>query len=110
MDKSTDCRDLVWLWRRLHWFGAVLSSTALLLAWRSSHATAPSQPNEGKILSATASTSVTLKGHAKGINCMAYAPSGKMLATASNDRTARVWALPAGKPVANLKHDRQVSA
>ncbi|MBV9125780.1 MAG: hypothetical protein JO112_20715 [Planctomycetes bacterium] len=39
----------------------------------------------------------TLAGHAQGIRALAWSPDGKTLATASSDRTVRLWDLPAGK-------------
>ncbi|MEZ4646918.1 MAG: WD40 repeat domain-containing protein [Chloroflexota bacterium] len=36
---------------------------------------------------------VTLKGHNSGINAISFSPSGKMLASASDDRSIRLWEL-----------------
>jgi WD40 repeat protein len=44
-----------------------------------------------------------LKGHAGGINHLAFSPDGKTLATASEDRTVRLWDLTIGKEKRTLK-------
>merc|ERR1712232_901920 len=33
----------------------------------------------------------SLEGHNKSVNCIAFSPDGKLLATASRDKTAKVW-------------------
>jgi len=44
-----------------------------------------------------------LKGHTDWINQVVYGPDGKRLATASRDRTVRVWDASSGKELLNLK-------
>lgn len=45
---------------------------------------------------------VLLKGHAAGINAMAFSPDGALLATASTDKTAALWDVATGKQLAIL--------
>jgi WD40 repeat protein len=44
-----------------------------------------------------------LRGHADEVSAVAFAPDGKLLATASKDGTARLWDLASGKEVARFK-------
>jgi WD40 repeat protein len=47
-----------------------------------------------------------LKGHSKGVTCLAFAPDGKTLASGSADETVILWDLAASKPKHTLKgHD-----
>jgi len=43
------------------------------------------------------------KGHGDWINSLVYSGDGKYVATASRDRTVKVWEVATGKEVANLK-------
>src|SRR5215813_9059102 len=53
---------------------------------------------------------LTLEGHRDAVNCLAYAPDGKTLATGSKDGTVRLWDA-AGKERATLPgHERMVTA
>ncbi|MEZ5842146.1 MAG: TIR domain-containing protein [Hyphomicrobiaceae bacterium] len=45
----------------------------------------------------------TLKGHRRGVLAWAFSPDGRYLATAADDRTARVWRAADGAPVAALE-------
>ena len=45
---------------------------------------------------------LTLEGHEAGIADLAFSPSGKRLATASRDGSARIWDASSGAPVATL--------
>lgn len=45
---------------------------------------------------------LTLEGHEAGIADLAFSPSGKRLATASRDGSARIWDVLSGAPVATL--------
>ncbi len=44
-----------------------------------------------------------LRGHKSNINTLAFSPNGKLLASASNDQTARIWDLRDGECRAILK-------
>ncbi len=43
------------------------------------------------------------KGHTKKINCVAFSNDGELLATASDDKTIRIWSLATGKRIATLR-------
>jgi RNA polymerase sigma factor (sigma-70 family) len=45
---------------------------------------------------------VTLKGHTKAVSAVTWAANGKAMATASDDRTVRVWDAGTGKQTASL--------
>jgi WD40 repeat protein len=50
------------------------------------------------------------KGHQKWVSSVAFSPDGQYLATASEDRTARLWDLE-GNPIAEFKgHQDSVSS
>lgn len=51
----------------------------------------------------------TVKAHDKDINCVAFTPNNKLLLTASQDKTLKVWQVSDGKLVRTLKgHKRGV--
>ncbi len=52
---------------------------------------------------------LTLKGHTDMVFSVAYSPDGKHLASASRDRTAKVWDTETGKEVFSLPHDQTVN-
>jgi WD40 repeat protein len=43
-----------------------------------------------------------LHGHTNAVNVLAFSPDGLILASASNDRTARVWESSTGRLIATL--------
>jgi WD40 repeat protein len=48
----------------------------------------------------------SLAGHGSGVLSVAISPGGDLLASASRDRTVRLWALPEGDEVATLRGHR----
>ncbi len=46
--------------------------------------------------------------HDRGVNAVAFSPDGRRLATASDDRTARIWDATSGALLATLTHDDAV--
>src|SRR5260370_1175957 len=53
----------------------------------------------------------TLKGHALALASVAYSPDGKVIATGSYDRTAKVWEAATGKEIVTLNgHSATVDA
>ncbi len=60
---------------------------------------------------ATGKELMSLKGHTKIVNQVAFSADGKKLATASNDHTARLWEVATGRELAILKpHTAEVSS
>jgi len=56
-----------------------------------------------------AQETIGFKGHTKKINNIAFSPDGELLATASDDKTIRIWSLASGKRVATLRgHEEAV--
>jgi WD40 repeat protein len=50
------------------------------------------------------------QAHDTDVDCVAFSPSGKLLASASSDNTIRLWRLPDGKLTRELKgHDERVT-
>ncbi len=45
---------------------------------------------------------LTLRGHTGGLNDVAFSPDGKRLATASNDKSAKVWGAASGQELFTL--------
>src|SRR4051812_43339756 len=50
---------------------------------------------------------LTLKGHVKGVLCVAFSPDGKTLATGSSDETVKLWDAATGQEKAALKGHNQ---
>ncbi|MBL8901158.1 MAG: protein kinase [Planctomycetes bacterium] len=65
----------------------------------------------GAVLRTSSSRRVALEGHADRVNALAFSPDGRWLASASDDRTLRVWNVAAGEraPRVLLGHLEAVS-
>lgn len=50
--------------------------------------------------------SKTLDGHKDWVQALSFAPDGKQLASAGNDRVVRIWDVASGEPVATLSGHR----
>ena len=75
-------------------FGSVRTSGMVVVATASGHAHVfhlPAAPGEEPVLAHT------LKGHAGGINDLAIGENGEVLATASQDKSIRLWTLRDGQ-------------
>jgi WD40 repeat protein len=51
-----------------------------------------------------------LSGHAGEVTDLAFSPDGKLLATASTDRTVRLWGVQSGKGITGVVHPQKVQA
>ena len=53
----------------------------------------------------------TLTGHNHWINSLAFSKNGELLASASRDKTVRIWSIPGGDPIMTYRqHNRPVRA
>ena len=48
---------------------------------------------------------LTLKGHEDTVECIAYSPDGKHIATGSDDNTTRIWDAATGRELLKFKRD-----
>ena len=44
-----------------------------------------------------------MKGHSKGVNCVAFGPDGKFLASGSMDDCVKIWDVKSGKEIRTLE-------
>jgi WD40 repeat protein/energy-coupling factor transporter ATP-binding protein EcfA2 len=51
-----------------------------------------------------------LVGHEKGVDPVVFSPTGKLVATASEDESAKIWSVPDGRLISTLEHDDEVTA
>ncbi|WP_437329392.1 eIF2A-related protein [Sorangium sp. So ce381] len=87
-------------WTDCLWSGATIvgaNATALLAA---GHGTRFSKTLPGSLSQIQAEL---VCGHRKGINNIAWSPNGKLLASAGDDQTIRLWNADTGKEIARLE-------
>jgi WD40 repeat protein/predicted small secreted protein len=70
-------------------------------------AAAPAQP-EAETPSKTLPDS--LSGHQEPLTSLAFSPDGRLLASASYDKTVILWRMPDGSPAQTLTHDDRIRA
>src|SRR5207249_1465665 len=87
-----------------HWFGRLLAVSLSFLACTPSFAVGP-----GKDEKLQEKPVFILAGHGDGIFSVAFSPDGSSLASASRDRTIKLWDMATGQVIRTLKgHDNQV--
>lgn len=77
-------------------------ATSALLASTSE----PPEASGGKI----ALPRTALFGHEEGVNAASWSPDGRYIVSASDDRTARVWDVESGQPLATLGRARSATS
>ena len=63
-----------------------------------------------KEIKAEAKPKALLKGHTDGVLCVAFSSDGKLLASASEDATVKLWEVATGKEKATLEHKGRVTS
>lgn len=53
---------------------------------------------------------IALKGHTKRVDCLAFSPDGKLLATGSRDKTLKLWDVASGKERVTLQNPGDVDS
>ncbi|AGY58671.1 AAA family ATPase [Gloeobacter kilaueensis] len=109
---STD--GTVKLWRKdgtlIRTFRDCAAGPAIALSPDGKLIAVTNQNNSVILLDMNGSTKKTLKGHTGVVTSLAFSPDGAILASSSEDQTAKLWRIHDSKLIANLQgHNREVT-